>query len=38
MTRTRNAKLPAVQRAAVAIDNITSRPAPVDATVLRRSG
>jgi hypothetical protein len=37
LTRARNAKLPAVQRAAVAIDNITSRPAPIDATVLRGS-
>ena len=37
LTRARNAKQPAVQRAAVAIDNITSRPAPIDATVLRRA-
>ena len=37
LTRAKNAKLPAVQRAAVAIDNITSRPAPIDATILRRA-
>jgi hypothetical protein len=37
VTRPGNARLPAVQRAAVAIDNITSRPAPIDATVLRGS-
>ena len=30
-------QLPVVQRAAVAIDNITSRPAPIDVTVLRRA-
>jgi hypothetical protein len=37
LTRAKNAKLPVVQRAAVAIDNVTSRPAPIDVTILRRA-
>ena len=37
LTRAGNARQPSVQRAAVAIDNLTSGPAPIDATVLRRA-